>query len=71
MPGMEKRKPAFNPSTQEVEAGKSLWVQDQIGLHSKFQGSQELQRNSVTKETNKQKLWHWVRKAHGFLHIIV
>jgi hypothetical protein len=29
---------AFNPSTQETEAGRSLWIQGQPGLE--FQGSQ-------------------------------
>ena len=31
---------AFNPSTQEAEAGGSPWVQVQSGLQSKFQDSQ-------------------------------
>jgi hypothetical protein len=31
---------AFNPSTQETEAGGSLWVQGQLGLQSEFQDSQ-------------------------------
>lgn len=30
----------FNPSTREVEAVRSLGIQDQSGLHSKFQHSQ-------------------------------
>ena len=30
---------AFNPSTLEAEAGESLWVQGQPGLHSEFQDS--------------------------------
>lgn len=30
---------AFNPSTWEAEAGRSLWVQDQPGLQNKFQVS--------------------------------
>jgi hypothetical protein len=30
----------FNPSTQEAEAGRSLWVQSQPGLQSEFQDSQ-------------------------------
>ena len=32
---------AFHPSTQEAEAEGSLWVQDQSGLQSEFQNSQE------------------------------
>jgi hypothetical protein len=28
----------FNPSTQEAEVDESLWVQNQTGLQSKFQG---------------------------------
>ena len=31
----------FNSSTQEAEAGRSLWVQSQPGLQSKFQDSQD------------------------------
>ena len=30
----------FNPNTQEAEAGQSLGVQGQPGLHSEFQDSQ-------------------------------
>jgi hypothetical protein len=30
----------FNPSTQEAEAGRSLWVQGQPGLQSEFQDIQ-------------------------------
>jgi hypothetical protein len=30
----------FNPSTEEAEAGRSLWVQGQPGLQKKFQESQ-------------------------------
>jgi hypothetical protein len=30
----------FNPSTQEAEAGRSLWVWGQPGLQSEFQDSQ-------------------------------
>lgn len=29
----------FNPSTQEAEAGRYLWVQGRPGLHSQFQDS--------------------------------
>ena len=31
---------SFNPTSQEAEAGRSLWVQNQPGLQSEFQGSQ-------------------------------
>jgi hypothetical protein len=31
---------ACNSNTQEAEAGRCLWVQDQLGLHSEFQDSQ-------------------------------
>ena len=31
---------AFNPSSQEAEAGRSLWVWGHPGLHSVFQDSQ-------------------------------
>ena len=31
---------AFNSSTQETDTGGSLWVQDQLGLQSKFHNSQ-------------------------------
>ena len=31
---------AFNPSTREVEADRSLEVQGLLGLHSEFQDSQ-------------------------------
>ena len=31
----------FNPSTQEAEAGRSLWVQSQPGLQSESQDSQD------------------------------
>jgi hypothetical protein len=30
----------FNPSTQEAETGRSLWVQGQRGLPSEFQNKQ-------------------------------
>jgi hypothetical protein len=30
----------YDPSTWEAEAGGFLWVQGQLGLWSKFQGSQ-------------------------------
>ena len=31
----------FHPSTQEAESSRSLWVQGQDSLHSKFQASQD------------------------------
>jgi hypothetical protein len=40
---------AFNPSTQETEAGGSLRVRNQPGLHSEFQDSQ----GSVVNQTQK------------------
>ena len=40
----------FNPSTLEAEAGGSLWVQGQPGLHSEFQEESGLYRkNPVSK----------------------
>lgn len=32
----------FNPNTQKVETGGSLWVQDQTDLSNKFQSQREL-----------------------------
>lgn len=32
----------FNTSTQETEAGRSLLVEGQLGLHNEFQASQGL-----------------------------
>ena len=47
---------AFNPSTGEAEAGESLWVQDQAGLQSEFQDSQDYtEKTSLKKQTNKKK----------------
>ena len=46
----------FNPSTWKAGAGKSLRVQDQLGLQSNFQGSLCCyMKNLVSKQTNKQK----------------
>jgi hypothetical protein len=49
---------AFNPSTQEAEAGRSLRVQGQPGLQIKFQDSQvytEIPYLKTNKQTNKSK----------------
>ena len=47
---------AFNPSTQEAEAGGSLWVRDQPGLQELVQGqAPKPQRNPVSKNEKKKK----------------
>jgi hypothetical protein len=49
---------AFNPSTPETKAGRSLWVWGQPNLQSEFQGSQSyretLSQNQTNKQTSKQ-----------------
>ena len=46
----------FNPSTQDVEAGGSLWVRGQHSLHSKFQDSQSyVVRPCLAKQKTKNK----------------
>lgn len=47
----------FNPSTQETETGRSLWVQGQLGLLGEFQDSQGwLQnRNTMSWQSNNNK----------------
>jgi hypothetical protein len=46
---------AFNPSTQEANAGGSLWVQDQPGLQSEFQDCQSyVETLSQNKQASKQ-----------------
>ena len=42
--------PAFDPSTKKAEAGRSLRIQGQPRLQSKFQDSHATQRNSVGKQ---------------------
>ena len=43
---------AFNPSTQEAEAGRSLWVRHQPGLQELVPGqATKLQRNSVLEKS--------------------
>ena len=32
---------AFNPSTQETETGRSLWIQGKPGLENKFQDTKK------------------------------
>ena len=50
----------FNPSTQEAEAGESLWVQGQPGLQKWVPGqAPKLQRNPVSKKQNKNKTRHY------------
>ena len=41
---------AFNPSTQEAEAGGSLWVQGQPDLWSEFQESQDYKEKPWLKQ---------------------
>jgi hypothetical protein len=43
---------ASNPSTQEAEAGRSLWVWGQPGLQSEFQNSQDIEKFYL-KQTSK------------------
>ena len=44
---------AFNPSTWEAEAGGSLSVQDQPGLHSEFQDSWSYRETLYQKDGEK------------------
>ena len=44
----------FNPSTQEAEAGGSLWVRGQPGLYNEFQDNQKYIVNPVSKQTDRQ-----------------
>ena len=46
---------AFNPSTREAEAGKSLQIRDQPGLQELVPGELGLLlRETLSKQTNKQ-----------------
>jgi hypothetical protein len=42
---------SFNPSTQEAEAGRSLWVQEQPGVQDEFQDSQEALHGKTNKKS--------------------
>jgi hypothetical protein len=46
---------AFNSSTWEVEAGRSLWVWGQSGLQKEFQDSQDYTEKPCFEKQNKQK----------------
>ena len=46
---------AFNPSTQEAEAGDTQWVQGQPGLQSEFQNSQDCNTEKPCLEKQKAK----------------
>ena len=39
----------FNPSAREAEAGGSLWIEGQPGLHSEFRDSQGYLVNLVSR----------------------
>lgn len=43
---------SYNPSTQETETGRALWVWEQLCLQIKFHDTQKLhtERNPVLKE---------------------
>ena len=45
----------FNPSTQEAEAGGSLWVRGQPGRQSEFQDNQDYTEKHYLEKQNKQK----------------
>ena len=45
----------FDPSTQEEEADRSLWIQGQTGLQSEFQDSQGCVVRPVSKKKKKKK----------------
>jgi hypothetical protein len=47
---------AFNTSTWEAEAGRSLWVRGQPSLESEFQDSQGYAEKSCLQKQNKQKI---------------
>ena len=44
----------FDPSTQEEEADRSLWIRGQTGLQSEFQDSQGCVVRPVSKKKKKQ-----------------
>jgi hypothetical protein len=46
----------FKPSTQEAEAGRSLWVQSQPGLYSKFETIQDYVSRPCLKQNKNQKI---------------
>jgi hypothetical protein len=48
----------FSPNTQGAEAGKSSWVQDQPGRHTKFQAGRSTQwgQSQKKKQTNKKQI---------------
>lgn len=54
----------FNPSYQETEAGSSLWIQVQPGLHSEFLASKSyLVRPWLNKQASKgvKEITQWLR----------
>ena len=56
----------FNPSTQEVEAGRSLWVQGQPGLQSELQDSQDYTVKPYL-EKQKQNKTHTHKRRKNYL----
>lgn len=57
----------FNPSTQEVKAGQSLWAPTQPGLQTEFQDSEDHKEKAcfesppkqITKQDLRQPELHW------------
>ena len=70
-PGMETH--TSNPSTQEAEAGSSLWVWGQLDLYNEFQGNHShgyivKPYLKQTKSTTKENPQHVFIQSHHLLH---
>ena len=54
----------FNPSIQEEEAGRSLWVLDQPGIHTEIQENQGNTEQPYLKKPNQTNYWKLDTKAY-------
>lgn len=52
----------FNPSIQAAEAGASLWIGGQPGLHKEYHASQSCMGDAVSKNKEKKSLTEKVFK---------
>jgi hypothetical protein len=59
---------AFNLSTQEAEAGESLWIQDQPGLHSDCQPARNIYSDPISKQNNNKEKTIKHNKPNKFLY---
>lgn len=59
----------FNLSTQKAEKGADLWVRDQPGIHSEFQGSQKYREILPNKNKSKKRL-HYLTRLSCFCPVL-